>query len=296
MAIFKGAGVAIITPFNDDDGQKVNYDAFGKLIDWQIEKGTDSIIVCGTSGEAATLSDEEHKEVIRFCVEKVDHRVPVIAGTGSNDTRYAIQLSKEAEDMGVDALLSVTPYYNKTTQEGIYRHYEAISENVNIPIIVYNVPSRTGLNVLPETMVRMAKGIKNITAVKEASGNINQIARLAALADGCLDIYSGNDDHIVPVLSLGGIGVISVLSNVAPKETHEICSRFFEGDVEGSRKEQLRAIDLVDSLFCEVNPVPVKEALNMMGRDAGPVRLPLTEMGENNKARLRRSLEAYGLI
>lgn len=296
MAIFKGAGVAIITPFNDDDGQKVNYDAFGKLIDWQIEKGTDSIIVCGTSGEAATLSDEEHKEVIRFCVEKVDHRVPVIAGTGSNDTRYAIQLSKEAEDMGVDALLSVTPYYNKTTQEGIYRHYEAISENVNIPIIVYNVPSRTGLNVLPETMVRMAKGIKNVTAVKEASGNINQIARLAALADGCLDIYSGNDDHIVPVLSLGGIGVISVLSNVAPKETHEICSRFFEGDVEGSRKEQLRAIDLVDSLFCEVNPVPVKEALNMMGRDAGPVRLPLTEMGENNKARLRRSLEAYGLI
>ncbi len=296
MAIFKGAGVAIITPFNDDDGQKVNYDAFGKLIDWQIEKGTDSIIVCGTSGEAATLSDEEHKEVIRFCVEKVDHRVPVIAGTGSNDTRYAIQLSKEAEETGVDALLSVTPYYNKTTQEGIYRHYEAISENVNIPIIVYNVPSRTGLNVLPETMVRMAKGIKNVTAVKEASGNINQIARLAALADGCLDIYSGNDDHIVPVLSLGGIGVISVLSNVAPKETHEICSRFFEGDVEGSRKEQLRAIDLVDSLFCEVNPVPVKEALNMMGRDAGPVRLPLTEMGENNKARLRRSLEAYGLI
>ena len=296
MAIFKGAGVAIITPFNDDDGKKVNYDAFGKLIDWQIEKGTDSIIVCGTSGEAATLSDEEHKEVIRFCVEKVDHRVPVIAGTGSNDTRYAIQLSKEAEETGVDALLSVTPYYNKTTQEGIYRHYEAISENVNIPIIVYNVPSRTGLNVLPETMVRMAKGIKNVTAVKEASGNINQIARLAALADGCLDIYSGNDDHIVPVLSLGGIGVISVLSNVAPKETHEICSRFFEGDVEGSRKEQLRAIDLVDSLFCEVNPVPVKEALNMMGRDAGPVRLPLTEMGENNKARLRRSLEAYGLI
>lgn len=294
MAIFKGAGVAIVTPFTADD--KVDYKALGKMIDFQIENGTDAIIICGTTGESSTLTHDEHDECIRFAVEYVAGRVPVIAGTGSNSTAEAIRLSTHAEKVGADALLLVTPYYNKATQKGLIEHYKKIANSVTIPIIMYNVPSRTGVNILPETAVTLAKEVDNIVGIKEASGNIGQVARLAALADGCIDIYSGNDDQIVPLLSLGGIGVISVLSNIAPKMTHDIVASYLNGDVETSRKLQLQAMDLNDVLFCEVNPIPVKAALNMMGMCEGNLRSPLCEMSEAHKEQMKSALERHQLI
>ncbi len=294
MAIFKGAGVAIVTPMHADG--TVNYQQFAKLVDFQVDNGTDAIIVCGTTGEASTLTHEEHLEVIRFCVEQVAGRVPVIAGTGSNCTQTAVYLSTEAEKYGVDGLLLVSPYYNKATQKGLYAHFKTIADAVKVPILLYNVPSRTGCNILPETVVRLCREVENIVGVKEASGNISQIAHLAAIGEGCVDIYSGNDDQIVPLMALGGLGVISVLSNVAPAQTHAICQKFLEGDVEGSRKEQLRALELCDALFCEVNPIPVKEALNLMGMEAGPARMPLTKMEETNVGKLEAAMKAYGIL
>lgn len=294
MSIFKGAGVAIVTPMYENG--EVNYEQFARNIDWQIENGTDAIIVCGTTGEASTLSHEEHIDVIRYCVERVAKRVPVIAGTGSNSTETAIYLSTEAEKAGADALLLVTPYYNKATQKGLYRHFADTAKAVKLPIILYNVPSRTGCNIQPETAVALAKDFENIVAIKEASGDISQIAKLAYLADGCIDIYSGNDDQITPILSLGGIGVISVLSNVAPKQTHEIVASYLNGDVETSRKMQLAAFPLIKALFSEVNPIPVKKALNLMGQNAGPLRLPLTEMEESNAAKLETEMKNYGIL
>ena len=294
MAIFTGAGVAIVTPMKENG--EVNYEKFGELIEFQIANGTDAIIVCGTTGEASTLSHEEHLDVIRYCVEKVDDRIPVVAGTGSNSTETAVYLSTEAEKYGVDGLLLVSPYYNKATQNGLYAHFKTIAESVKIPVILYNVPSRTGCNILPETIVRLCKDVDNILGVKEASGNISQIAHLAAISHGCVDIYSGNDDQIVPIMALGGVGVISVLSNVAPRQTHEICQKFLDGDVEGSRKMQLEAMDLCNALFCEVNPIPVKKALNLMGMEAGTLRMPLTEMEEANAARLEKAMKDYGIL
>ncbi|MCR5537746.1 MAG: 4-hydroxy-tetrahydrodipicolinate synthase [Lachnospiraceae bacterium] len=294
MAIFKGAGVAIVTPFHEDGS--VNYEKLKELIDWQIANGTDAIIICGTTGESATLSEAEHEDVVRFAIRAVDHRVPIIAGTGSNATDTAIMLSKAAEEDGADALLLVTPYYNKATQNGLFAHYKAISDAVNIPMIVYNVPSRTGVNILPATMARMAREIEHVAAIKEASGNISQIAQLAALVGDTCDIYSGNDDQIIPIMSLGGIGVISVLSNIAPQQTHDICQAYFDGDTAKAAKLQLEAMDLVGSLFCEVNPIPVKTAMNMMGMEVGPLRMPLTPMEPQNADRLRASMEKYGLL
>ena len=294
MAIFTGAGVALVTPFHEDGA--VNYEKLSELIEEQIKKGTDALIICGTTGEASTLTHEEHLDVIAHAVKVADKRIPVVAGTGSNCTDTAIYLSQEAEKSGADALLIVTPYYNKATQKGLIEHYTMVAESVSLPIIMYNVPSRTGCNILPETAVALAKNVKNIVGIKEATGNLSQVARLMALADGCIDLYSGNDDQIVPILSLGGKGVISVLSNVAPAQTHEICARFFAGDVDGSRKMQLEAIPLIDALFCEVNPIPVKEAMNLLGWQAGPLRRPLSPMEPQNKERLEKAMRAYGLL
>lgn len=294
MPIFKGAGVAIVTPFTQDD--KVNFEELGKMIDFQIAGGTDAIIICGTTGESSTLTHEEHDECIKFAVEHTAGRVPVIAGTGSNSTAEAIRLSTHAQNNGADALLLVTPYYNKATQKGLIQHYTAIANSVDLPIIMYNVPSRTGVNILPQTAVTLAKNVKNIVAVKEASGNISQVAELAALADGCIDIYSGNDDQVVPLLSLGGVGVISVLSNVMPKLTHDMVMSYLNGDVKLSRQLQLSVMNLNKALFCEVNPIPVKEALNMMGWNAGAVRSPLCEMEPQHKELLRKELAAMKLI
>ena len=294
MAVFTGAGVAIVTPFKENG--EVNYEKFGELVEFQIANSTDAIIVCGTTGESSTLTHEEHLDVIKYCEEKVAGRVPVVAGTGSNCTETAIYLSTEAEKYGVDGLLLVSPYYNKATQKGLYAHYKAIADSVKIPCILYNVPSRTGCNILPETVIKLCTDVENIVGVKEASGNISQIAKLMSMADGKVDLYSGNDDQIVPILSLGGKGVISVLSNVAPKQTHDICSKFFEGDVAGSAKEQLRAIPLCDALFCEVNPIPVKKALNLMGKEVGLLRMPLTEMEDANAAKLEKVMKDYGIL
>ena len=294
MPIFKGAGVAIVTPFTQDD--KVNFEELGKMIDFQIAGGTDAIIICGTTGESSTLTHEEHDACIKFAVEHTAGRVPVIAGTGSNSTAEAIRLSTHAQNNGADALLLVTPYYNKATQKGLIQHYTAIANSVDLPIILYNVPSRTGVNILPQTAVTLAKNVKNIVAVKEASGNISQVAELAALADGCIDIYSGNDDQVVPLLSLGGVGVISVLSNVMPKLTHDMVMSYLNGDAKLSRQLQLSVMNLNKALFCEVNPIPVKEALNMMGWNAGAVRSPLCEMEPQHKELLRKELAAMKLI
>ena len=294
MPIFKGAGVAIVTPFTQDD--KVNFEELGKMIDFQIAGGTDAIIICGTTGESSTLTHEEHDACIKFAVEHTAGRVPVIAGTGSNSTAEAIRLSTHAQNNGADALLLVTPYYNKATQKGLIQHYTAIANSVDLPIILYNVPSRTGVNILPQTAVTLAKNVKNIVAVKEASGNISQVAELAALANGCIDIYSGNDDQVVPLLSLGGVGVISVLSNVMPKLTHDMVMSYLNGDVKLSRQLQLSVMNLNKALFCEVNPIPVKEALNMMGWNAGAVRSPLCEMEPQHKELLRKELAAMKLI
>ncbi|MDO5409326.1 MAG: 4-hydroxy-tetrahydrodipicolinate synthase [Lachnospiraceae bacterium] len=294
MSIFTGAGVAIVTPFNED--LSVNYDELAKMLDDQIAKGTDAIIICGTTGESSTLTVEEHSEVIRFTCKHVNKRVPVVAGTGSNCTQTAIELSKDAETDGADALLIVTPYYNKATQQGLIDHYTMIAESVSLPIIMYNVPSRTGCNILPATAVKLAKTVPNIVAIKEATGNISQIMDLAAMADGCIDIYSGNDDQIVPLLSIGGKGVISVLSNVAPSQTHDICAKFFAGDIEGSRKLQLEAMNLIHALFSEVNPIPVKEAMNLLGWNAGPCRRPLSPMDASNKEKLIAAMKEYGIL
>ena len=293
MSIFTGAAVAIVTPFNEDT--TVNYEKLDKLIEYQIENGTDAIVICGTTGEASTLSHEEHLDVIKHCVKTVNKRVPVIAGTGSNSTETAIFLSKEAEAAGADALLLVTPYYNKATQGGLYVHFKDTADAVNIPCILYNVPSRTGCNILPETAVKLAHDVKNIVAIKEATGNISQIAKLIQLADGCIDVYSGNDDEIVPIMSLGGLGVISVLSNVAPKQTHDMCQACLDGDFKKAAKMQLEALPLIDSLFSEVNPIPVKKALNLMGFEAGPLRKPLTEMEEAHAKILEENMKVYGI-
>ena len=294
MAIFKGAGVAIVTPMNADES--VNYEKLQQLLEEQIAGGTDAVIICGTTGESSCLTVEEHLDVIKACIEYVDHRIPVIAGTGSNCTRDAIHMSKEAEQMGADGLLCVTPYYNKATQKGLIEHYTKISDAVHTPIILYNVPSRTGCNLQPETIAYLAKNTENVRAVKAASGNISQIAKVKALAGDQIDLYSGNDDQIVPILSLGGIGVISVLSNVAPRQTHEICQAWFDGEVEKSARLQLEAIDMIEALFCEVNPIPVKTAMNLMGKEVGPLRAPLCEMEPKNLERLKKSLQGYGLL
>lgn len=291
--LFTGSAIAIITPF-DADGN-VNFKKLGDIIDYQIENGTDAIVICGTTGEGATLDHEEHSEAIRFAVSHTAGRVPVIAGTGSNDTAYGVKLSNEAEKAGVDGLLMVTPYYNKTSQEGLIQHYTYLSERVSAPIILYNVPSRTGCNILPETYYELSK-LDRIVGAKEASGNISQVAATAALCGDNLTLYSGNDDEITPILSLGGKGVISVLSHVAPRETHDIVASYLAGDVEKSRKLQLEWLDVCHALFCDVNPIPVKEAMNMMGWDVGNCRLPLVPMSAANREKLRLALANHGLI
>lgn len=293
MAIFTGAGVAIITPFHADGS--VNYDKLDELIEYHVANGTDSIIICGTTGESSTLTEEEHMECIRFAVERTKKRIPVVAGTGSNCTRTAIQMSKEAAEVGADGLLIVTPYYNKATQQGLINHYTAIAKEAKAPIIMYSVASRTGCNLEPATVAALVKQVENIVAIKEASGNIGQVARIMQMTDGNIDLYSGNDDQIVPLLSLGGKGVISVLSNIAPRETHDICAKYFEGDVAGSCALQLKALPLVDQLFCEVNPIPVKMAANLMGMEVGGLRMPLTEMTAPNAEKLAKAMKEFGI-
>ena len=294
MAIFTGAGVAIVTPMKPNG--EVNYEAFARHIEFQIENHTDAIIVCGTTGEASTLTHEEHLDCIRFCVKQVAGRIPVIAGTGSNCTETAIYLSQEAEKAGVDGLLLGTPYYNKATQNGLKEHFTMIANSVKVPIILYNIPGRTGVNMLPETIVSLCGEVPNIVGVKDATGNLGQFVKLMTLAKGKVDVYSGNDDQIVPLLSMGAKGVISVLSNIAPQQTHDICAKFFEGKVDESAQMQMDAIELINSLFCEVNPIPVKKALNLMGREAGVLRRPLTEMEDANAARLEKAMKEYGLL
>lgn len=294
MAIFKGAGVAIVTPMYENG--EVNYEKLAEILDFQIKNSTDAIIICGTTGESSTLTHEEHLECIEFTVKHVNKRVPVIAGTGSNCTQTAVYLSQEAERAGADALLVVTPYYNKATQNGLIAHYTTIANSVSLPIIMYNVPSRTGCNILPETAVKLAKEVKNIVGIKEATGNISQVAKLMALANGCIDLYSGNDDQVIPIMSLGGCGVISVLSNVAPEQTHDMVMKYLEGNVAESMKHQLDAIELIDALFCEVNPIPVKTAMNLMGMEVGPLRMPLTPMEDKNVEVLKIAMKTYGLI
>jgi len=287
--MFKGCGTAIATPFTEDG---INYEAFGKLIEDQIAGGVDSIIVCGTTGEAATMTDVERKEVIKFVVDKVKGRVPVIAGTGSNITKAAIEMTKYVESIAVDGALVVTPYYNKTTQKGLVEHYKAIAKETNLPIIMYSVPGRTGVNILPETCLELSK-IDNIVAIKEASGNLSQIAKIASLCGENLNIYSGNDDQIVPILSVGGIGVISVLSNIEPKYTHDMVFDYLDGNVAEATRKQLHCIKLVENLFSEVNPIPVKAALNMKGYNFGIPRLPLIEMSEGKKEALKEAIKSF---
>ena len=294
MAIFTGAGGAIITPFHEDGS--VNYERLEQLIDFQCNNGTDSIIICGTTGESATLSEAEHVECIKRAVEFTKGRIPVIAGTGSNSTQTAIELSKAAVDAGVDWLLVVTPYYNKATQAGLVQHYKAIAKEAKAPIIMYSVASRTGCNIEPATVAELYRDVDNIVGIKEASGNISQVAKIMNLTDGKIDLYSGNDDQIVPILSLGGIGVISVLSNVAPKETHDICAKYFAGDVKGSLELQLKAIPLIEQLFCEVNPIPVKKAVSLMGYEVGGLRMPLTEISKANEERLAQAMKEFGIL
>ena len=289
--LFEGSGVALVTPFKDG---KVNYEKLGELIEWHIANKTDSIIVCGTTGESATMTDEERKTTIKFVVDKVNKRIPVIAGSGSNNTAYSIELSKYCQEVGVDDLLIVTPYYNKSTQDGLIKHYTTIANSVDLPIILYNVPGRTGVNIKPSTVEKLSK-IENIVAIKEASGDISQVAEIARLCGEDFTIYSGNDDQIVPILSLGGSGVISVLANVLPKETHDIVEKYLTGDVVESRKLQLGVNELVSSLFIEVNPIPVKAAMNLMGMEAGELRLPLTNISEQNLEILRNNMMKYGI-
>lgn len=297
MSIFTGAGVAIVTPMNEDGS--VNFDKLGELIEFQIANNTDSIIICGTTGESSTLTHEEHLACIKYAIDKTAGRIPVIAGTGSNCTETAVYLSKEAESYGADGLLLVTPYYNKATQNGLVKHFKTVADSVKIPVILYNVPSRTGCNILPATAIKIAKAASNVVAIKEASGNISQVAELAKLIrenNLDFDIYSGNDDQIVPVLSLGGKGVISVFSNVAPQQSHDIVAAYLEGDVKKSLELQLAALNVINNLFIEVNPIPVKTALNMMGYEVGGLRAPLTVMEEANQEKLRTAMTEYGLL
>ena len=293
MSIFTGAGVAIVTPFNEDES--INYDKLDELIDYHCANGTDSIVICGTTGESATMTEEEHAECVRFTIERAKGRIPVIAGTGSNCTRTAIELSKDAAEHGADGLLLVTPYYNKATQAGLIAHYTAVAKEVKTPIIMYSVASRTGCNIEPATVAELVKNVDNIVGVKEASGNISQVAKIMSLTDGNIDLYSGNDDQIVPLLSLGAKGVISVLSNVAPQEIHDICAKFFEGDAAGSAALQLKAIPLIEQLFCEVNPIPVKKAMALMGKDCGPLRMPLTELTPEHEKALVQAMKDFGI-
>ena len=294
MAIFTGAGVAIITPFHEDGS--INYNKLEELIDFQCNNGTDSIVICGTTGESATFSEAEHVECIKKAVEFTRGRVPVVAGTGSNSTQTAIELSVAAVEAGVDGLLVVTPYYNKATQGGLIQHYTAIAEAAKAPIIMYSVASRTGVNIAPETAATLVKNVDNIVGIKEASGNISQIGKIMNLKDGKIDLYSGNDDQIVPIMSLGGIGVISVLSNVAPQQTHDICAKWFAGDIKGSTELQLRALPLIDALFSEVNPIPVKKAMNLLGYEVGGLRMPLTELTKPNEEKLAKAMKDFEII
>ena len=293
MSIFTGAGVAIVTPFNSDE--TINYNKLDELLDYHCTHGTDAIIICGTTGESATMTEEEHMQCVKFAIDRVKGRIPVIAGTGSNCTRTAIDMSKEAADYGADGLLLVTPYYNKATQAGLIGHYTAVAKEAKAPIIMYSVASRTGCNIEPATVAELVKNVDNIVAVKEASGNISQVAKIMALTDGNIDLYSGNDDQIVPMLSLGAKGVISVLSNVAPQETHDICEKFFNGDVKGSAALQLKALPLIEQLFCEVNPIPVKKAMQIMGVECGPLRMPLTEISKEHEQALAKAMKDFGI-
>lgn len=294
MSIFEGSGVAIVTPFKETG--EVNYIKLGELLEEQIAGGTDSIVVCGTTGESATMTHDEHIKVIRYTCDVVGGRIPVIAGTGSNCTETAVYLSKCAEEAGADGLLLVSPYYNKSTQKGLIVHFTDIANAVKIPVLLYNIPGRAGININPETIVHLCKNVENIVGVKEASGNFSAIAQIASMSNGWVDLYSGNDDQIVPLLSLGGKGVISVMANIAPRQIHDMCEAYFNGDVAKSSKMQLDAIPLMNALFCEVNPIPVKEAMNMMGKGVGPYRKPLVEMDPANKERLRTEMERYGLL
>ena len=294
MAIFKGAGVAIVTPMKDNPD--VNYDKLEEMINEQIAAGTDAIVIAGTTGESSTLTMEEHHDVIKAAVEFTKHRIPVVAGTGSNCTRTAIQLSQEAEEAGVDGLLIVTPYYNKATQQGLIGHYSQIADNTKCPIIMYNVPGRTGCNLLPETVAELFKTKENIVGLKEATGNLAQASQTMYLTDGKIDMYSGEDGLVVPLMSIGAIGVISVWSNVAPAKVHQMCDSFFKGDIETARQIQREGLPLVDALFSEVNPIPVKKALNLMGKEVGPLRSPLCEMSEANAAKLVKVMKAYGIL
>ena len=291
MAIFE---VALITPFKENG--EVNFEKLEELVEEQIAGGTDAIIACGTTGESSTMTHEEDDEVIRFICKKVNHRIPVIAGTGSNCTREAVSKSIAAEKAGADGLLVVTPYYNKATQKGLIQHFTTIANAVSIPVILYHIPGRTGVTMKPETIVTLCREVPNIVGVKEASGDFSAIAEIMHLSGGEIDVYSGNDDQIVPLLAMGGKGVISVLSNVAPRQTHEICASFFRGDVETSRRMQLEALPLINALFCEVNPIPVKAAMNLMGKEVGPMRLPLTTMEEQNQERLAKAMREYGIL
>lgn len=294
MALFRGAGVALVTPFHEDGS--VDYEKLAELVEEQIAGGTDAIIACGTTGEAATMSEEEHMDVIRFIIKAVNHRIPVIAGTGSNCTATAIDLSKQAEEAGAEGVLLVTPYYNKATQGGLIQHYEAVAGAISLPCILYNVPSRTGVTIQPETMAYLYQHVENIVGVKDATGNISMITKLMSLVDENFLLYSGDDDQIVPLLSVGASGVISVLSNVAPRQTHEICQKWFDGDIKGAREAQFKAYPLIKALFAEVNPIPVKAALNLMGKNVGSLRLPMTEATDSTKALLKDEMTKYGIL
>lgn len=294
MSVFTGAGVALVTPFHADG--TVNYDKLDELLEEQVKGGTDAIIICGTTGESATLTEEEHSEVIRFACERIKGRIPVVAGTGSNCTETAIQLSREAEADGADAVLLVSPYYNKTTQKGLKEHYQAVADEIRIPAILYNVPSRTGVNIKPETIAWLCGNVENIVGVKEASGDFSAIAQIANLSDGTVDIWSGNDDQTVPMMALGAKGVISVWSNVAPTAVHEMCRAFFDGDTAKAMKMQIEAVPLLNALFCETNPIPVKTAMNLMEKNVGPFRRPLVDMEPENLERLKKAMQGAGLL
>ena len=294
MAIFQGAGVALVTPFKENG--EIDYDRLEELVEERIAGGTDAIVACGTTGEASTMTHEEHLDVISYVCQVVKGRIPVVAGTGSNCTETAVYLSEEAERRGADGILVVSPYYNKATQKGLKAHFTAVANSVKIPMILYNIPGRTGVNIKPETVADLCRNVENIVGVKDATGDISSVAELMCLCDGNIDLYSGNDDQIVPLLSLGGKGVISVLSNIAPAQTHQICQEFFDGNVKESCHLQLKALPLVKALFCEVSPIPVKAAFKLMGKSAGPLRMPLTEMEPENRERLRAAMKEYGLL
>ncbi|ABY93456.1 4-hydroxy-tetrahydrodipicolinate synthase [Thermoanaerobacter brockii subsp. lactiethylicus] len=293
MPVFKGSGVAIVTPFNEEG---VNFEKLGELIEWHIKEGTDAIIICGTTGEASTMTQEEQQQAIKFTVEKVAGRIPVIAGTGSNNTAHAVEMSEYAQSAGADALLVITPYYNKTTQKGLVAHFTEIARHVDIPIIIYNVPSRTSLNMLPETYLELSKHVDNVVGVKEASGDIVQVAEIARIMGKSFEIYSGNDDQVIPIMSLGGLGVISVTANIIPAKIHEMTTAYLNGDIEKARDMQLELNPLNKALFIETNPIPVKTAMNLMGFNVGPLRLPLVEMSDKNLEYLKSVLSKYGLL